>query len=524
MMTGVRTADNRRLASPAKNTDPRMLLVLLLDSYGVGVFSSRKIRQRCVTDAAFRVIVGEDIPDVRRVAEFRARHLQHLQALFLEVLMLCREAGLLKVGRLSPDGTKIPAFSEIASRHCLSSNRAMSDDRMGPEAERLQQEIDALLARADSADADDDGQFGDLADDDIPDELKRRETRLAKILAAKAALEEAARQQARDHVEPREAEGRHPRTHPDDAVPDPKAQRNFTDPESKIRRTSNTGFDPCGNAPAVANEQQIILAADVTDQANDVRQTLPMTEQAIANLAAAGVDENIQAFTADTGYFSEDNLLAVDANERIDEAFIATGRQQHNEATPHSPVGRPPQNLTAKERMARRNRTKKGRAEYARRKAIIEPALFSRNEIQWADQSLPRLSQIPPARPAANAGGMEAGVPGSQLAEVVPERCACARLNRPSKSRFSQKVGRTAAPKPAWPSPLPSELTRVTQSQSDDPQKIKLPDSSACNRHHLPGQTPRTRHRRHSDAPARRSGTVADFRRRERQAARPTVV
>ena len=309
------------------------------------MFSSRKIRQRCVTDAAFRVIVGEDIPDFRRVAEYRARHWKPLQALFLEVLVLCRAAGLLKVGRLSLDGTKIPAFSEIASRHCLSSNRAMSDDRMGPEAERLQQEIDALLARADSADADDDGQFGDLADDDIPDELKRRETRLAKILAAKAALEEAARQQARDHVEPREAEGRHHRhhrTHPDDAVPDPKAQRNFTDPESKIRRTSNTGFDPCGNAPAVANEQQIILAADVTDQANDVRQTLPMTEQAIANLAAAGVDENIQAFTADTGDFSEDNLLAVAANERIDEAFIATGRQQHNEATPHSPVGRPP--------------------------------------------------------------------------------------------------------------------------------------------------------------------------------------
>ena len=329
--------------------------------------------QRCVTDAVLRVIVGEDIPDFRRVAEYRARHLKHLPALFLEVLVLCRAAGLLKVGRLSLDGTKIKAFSEIASRHGLVSNRALSYDRMGPEAERLQREIDALLARADSADAADEGQFGDLADDDIPDELKRRETRMAKILAAKAALEEAARQQARDHVEQMEAEGRNHRTHPDDAVPDPKAQRNFTDPESKIMLTSNKGFDQCGNAQAVANEQQIIIADDVTDQANDVRQTIPMTQQAIANLDAAGVDENIRAFTADTGYFSEDNMLAVDANERIDEAFLATGRQKHNAATPHSPVGRPPKTLTAKERMARRNRTKKGRAEYARRKAIIEP-------------------------------------------------------------------------------------------------------------------------------------------------------
>lgn len=344
---------------------PRMMLTLLLYSYSVGVFSSRKIMQRCVTDAAFRVIVGEDIPDFRRVAEYRARHLKHLQALFLEVLILCREAGLLKVGRLALDGTKIKAN---ASRH-----KAMSYDRMGPEAERLQQEIDALLARADSADAADDEQFGDLADDDIPDELKRRETRLAKIIEAKASLEEAARQKARDHVEQMEAEGRTHRTNPDEAVPDPKAQRNFTDPESKIMLTSNKGFDQCGNAQAVANEQQIIIAADVTDQANDVRQTIPMTEQAITNLDATSVKENIQAFTADTGYFSEDNMLAVDANERIDAAYIATGRQKHNEETPSSPVGRPPKNLTAKERMARRNRTQKGKEEYARRKAIIEP-------------------------------------------------------------------------------------------------------------------------------------------------------
>jgi hypothetical protein len=281
------------------------------------------------------------------------------------VLVLCREAGLLKVGRLSLDGTKIKAN---ASR-----NKAMSYDRMGPEVERLQQEIDALLVQADAADAVDDGQFGDLADHEIPDELKRRKSRVAKILEAKEALEEAARQKAQDHVDKMEAEGRKHRTNPEEAVPDPKAQRNFTDPESKIMKTSNKGFDQCGNAQAVANEQQIVIAADVTDQANDVRQTVPMTDQTIDNLDDAGVTENIGAFTADTGYFSEDNMNALDANERIDNVFIATGRQKHNDNVPDSPRGRAPKDLTAKQKMARRNRTKKGRTEYARRKVIIEP-------------------------------------------------------------------------------------------------------------------------------------------------------
>ena len=294
---------------------PRMMLVLLPSSYSVGVFSSRKIMQRCATDAAFRVIVGDDIPDFRRIAEFRARHLKHLQRLFQEVLVLCREAGLFKVGRLSLDGTTIKAS---ASR-----NKAMSYDHMEPKAAQLQQEIDALLTLADDADAADADQFGDLASDEIPEELKRREDRLAKIFEARAALEEAARQNAQDHVEKMETEGRKHRTNPDEAVPDPKAHRNFTDPESKIMKTSNKGSDQCGNAQVVANEQQIIIA-------NDVHQAVPMTEQTIANLDDAGVTENIGAFTADTGYFSEENMNAIDSNDRIDNAFIATGRQKHN--------------------------------------------------------------------------------------------------------------------------------------------------------------------------------------------------
>ena len=361
---------------------PRMMLVLLLYSYCVGVFSSRKIMKRCETDVAFRIIVGEDIPGFRRIAEFRKRHLEHMQPLFLEVLVLCREAGLLNVGRLSLDGTKVKAN---ASRH-----KAMSYDRMTSEVVRLQEEIDQLLAQADAADDSDDDQFGDLRGDEIPDELARRESRLQKIEEAKAALEDQAREKAAVHAAKMEAEGRNHRTSPEDAVPKPKDQRNFTDPESKIMKTSNKGFDQCGNAQAVANEQQVIIAADVTDQANDVRQTVPMTDQTIDNLDDAGVTENIGAFTADTGYFSEENMEALDANERIDHVFVATGRQKHNEGVPSSPKGRPPNDLSAKQKMARRNRTKTGRKEYARRKAIIEPVFGQIKHCQGFRQFLLR--------------------------------------------------------------------------------------------------------------------------------------
>jgi flagellar biosynthesis GTPase FlhF len=195
-----------------------MMLVLLLYAYCVGVFSSRKIMAGCETDVAFRVIVGDDIPDFRRIAEFRRRHLAHMQALFLEVLALflevlalCREAGLLKVGRLALDGTKVKAN---ASRH-----KAMSYDRMTVEEERLQQEIDELLAQAEAADAADDKQHGDARGDELPVELARRETRLEKIRAAKAALEEQARQKAAEHAAQQESAGRTPRKDPTQQFP-----------------------------------------------------------------------------------------------------------------------------------------------------------------------------------------------------------------------------------------------------------------------------------------------------------------
>ena len=183
-------------------------------------------------------------------------------------------------------------------------------------------------------------------------------------------------------------------------------------------KTSNKGFDQCGNAQAVANEEQIIVAADVTDQANDSRQVEPMVKQTLENLDAVGVQENIRAFTADAGYFSEDNVARLEGNERIDAAYIATGRLKHHEQVPEAPKGRPPKDLTTKEKMARKLRTKKGRAAYARRKAIIEPPFGQIKHCRGFRQFLLRgLWQMqgewnvvaPAAAPASNARRLNAG-------------------------------------------------------------------------------------------------------------------
>lgn len=343
---------------------PRMMVTLLIYAYCTGVFSSRKIMARCQSDAAFRVIVGEEIPDFRTISDFRKHHLPVMRQLFEEVLLLCREAGLLKVGRLALDGTKVKAN---ASRH-----KAMSYDRMTQEEERLRQEIDELLQQAESTDDQEDSRHGqDRTGEELPDELARRETRLKKIEAAKAALEAAARQKARDHAAQLEAAGKTPRKDPEAAVPDPKAQRNFTDPDSRIMKTSNKGFDQCGNAQAVVNEAQIIVAADVTNQTNDVQQVIPMLEQTRENLESAGVEQKPQRVLADAGYFSEDNVAAA-AGMEID-PFIATGRQKHHEKIPPAPKGRIPKDLSPKQRMARKLRTKQGRETYSKRKGMIEP-------------------------------------------------------------------------------------------------------------------------------------------------------
>ncbi len=344
---------------------PRMMLTLLIYCYATGTFSSRRIMQRCEEDVACRVIVGEDVPDFHAISEFRRRHLAAFQTLFVEVLKLCAAAGLMKVGRLALDGTKVKAN---ASRH-----KAMSYGRMKEEEQRLSREIAELLAQAESSDQADDEQHGlDRRGDELPKELQRRETRLAKIREAKAALEAEARAAAVAENDERAAAGKPPKHVDLDAVePEPKAQRNFTDPESKIMKASNKGWDQCGNGQIIVTQEQIIVAADVTNQANDVRQVVPMIAQTMANLPAAEVAEQPQELLADADYFSEQNVATLDAHEI--EAFIATQRLKHHEQPPDVPEDELPDNLTPKQRMAHKLRTQRGRATYQERKGMVEP-------------------------------------------------------------------------------------------------------------------------------------------------------
>lgn len=368
---------------------PRMMVTLLLYSYCLGAYSSRRIQKLCERDAAYRVIVGDDVPNFRTISDFRKLHLTELQGLFVQVLQLCVEAGLVKVGVVSLDGTKIKAN---ASRH-----KAMSYEYMQKEEERLRKEIAELLGKAQSADDAEDALHGrDARGDELPEELARRETRLAKIQEAKQALEEQALAAAQAEEERRRIEdeahrqaGESPRPRkPVDPTPDPKAQRNFTDPESKIMKVANKGFDQCGNAQAVANEEQVILAADVTAEANDKRQVKPMVGQAQENLEAAGVEEKIGALDGDSGYYSEDNVSFLES-EKID-AYLATERLKHHEKVALASEGDVPQDLTPKQKMAHKLRTKKGRETYARRKGMIEPIFGQIKQVRGFRQFLLR--------------------------------------------------------------------------------------------------------------------------------------
>jgi transposase len=327
---------------------PRMMTKVLLYAYATGTYSSRKIARRLVEDVAMRFLAAGNEPDFRTLSDFRKRHSAALAGLFTQVLRLCRRAGLVKLGQVAIDGTRIKAN---ASKH-----KAMSYGRMGEKEAALQAEIAELLRRAEQADRDEDARYGpDRRGDELPAELARRESRLKKIREAKAALEAEAREQAAQAGKD-----------PDHATPAPKAQRNFTDPESKIQKTSD-GFIQGYNAQAAVDAHaQVIVAQDVTPMAADVGELLPQVTAIGRTLR-----QRPTQVLADAGYCSEENLHEL-ARRDID-AYIATGRQPHGDWLAPAPRGRPPAGLTRRERMARKLRTLAGRAVYARRKAIVEP-------------------------------------------------------------------------------------------------------------------------------------------------------
>lgn len=362
--------------------DVTMMVTLLVYAYCVGVCSSRKIAAACERNLAFRAIVGQAPPDFRTISDFRKIHRAAFRPLFLEVLRLAGAMGLVKLGNLSTDGTKLGAN---ASRH-----KAMSYGYMTKDIARLEAEIDQLLQQAEQIDAEQDAALGSRRGDELPEELKRREERLAKIREARARLEAEARVKAQAEQERRDAEqaqraaegrqrrGKEPA--PVDSTPADRAQTNFTDPEAKIMKQSHKGFDYSYNAQAVVDaEAQIIVAAEVTTQANDKQQGVPLARAALENLTAAAIDlpRSVEGEpvpipnTADAGYFSEQAVAELEMMGL--DPYIATGRQKHHAAAAPSVDGACPPTASPQEKMRHKLQEAKGRLLYAARKHIVEP-------------------------------------------------------------------------------------------------------------------------------------------------------
>ena len=359
---------------------PVMMVRLLLYGYCIGVSSSRQIERKSYEDVAFRYLSANEHPDHSTLSEFRKRHLSALAGLFLQALQLCQKAGLVKLGHVAVDGTKLQAN---ASKH-----KAMSYGRMSEAEQKLQAEVEELLRRAEEADAAEDAKFGKgQRGDQLPEELGRRESRLKKIRAAKAELEAEAKQKAAAQkaaaeakiAERREQEartgkkpgGRDPQVpDPEQAVPDPKAQRNFTDPESRIMPDgANKGSFVQGYNVQIAvdGEAQVIVAAEMTQETNDKQQLAPMLGQVERNLGAKP-----EAVSADAGYASEAQL----SDERVQgiDLHVATGRQKHGDPSATASEPSPPaEGASAMTQMRQKLKTEAGRAVYRMRKAIVEP-------------------------------------------------------------------------------------------------------------------------------------------------------
>ncbi|WP_370360735.1 IS1182 family transposase [Catenulispora sp. MAP12-49] len=365
--------------------DPRLMVRLLIYGYTTGVRSSRAIERKCTDDVAFRYLAAGAGPDYRSISRFRARHLDALADIFTQSLHLAQKLGMVKMGRVALDGTK---WAANASKHKANSYARLVDKEQQVEAEiaELEAAAAALLADAAAVDAAEDARFGpDGKDTDLPAELDRREKRLARLQAARAQIEAEAAAKAAAHAEElaRKKAKRTGREPDDDEIdqvrrqadakarPKDKAQANFTDPESRIMKNSDGAYIQAYNGQAVVDDaHQIITAADVTTNPADALFYTAMLDQSAAN---TGIHPR-QAL-ADAGYCSEANLQAAAKRkeEHGTDTFMATGRLAHDEQVPPTPRGRIRKDATLRERMARKLRTKPGRAAYARRKAIVEP-------------------------------------------------------------------------------------------------------------------------------------------------------
>ncbi len=365
--------DDYKEARGAPSYDPRLMLKLLVLGYSHGVTSSRELERRCQQDVAYMFLTAQAAPDFVVISRFRKRHLEAFTALFTQVLGLCAQAGLVSLGNVALDGSKIRAS---ASRH-----RAMSYDRMVRAEAELATEVEALLAEAERTDAAEDAVHGERRGDELPAELARREGRLAAIRKAKADLEAEHAAKARVKAEQTSAKQGADETEQaaageqaaGSAVVPAKAQRSFTDPDSRIMKASDGSFHYCYDAQTVVDEDsQVILHTKLVTSGADAPELPTALTDLVEALQAAGIEQSPKTLLADAGYFSEANVEA--AIEAGIDPLIARGRQKHGQKPPAAPRGRIPKGLTPKQLMSRKLSTNKGKAAYARRKAIVEPA------------------------------------------------------------------------------------------------------------------------------------------------------
>ena len=351
--------------------DPQMMVSLLLYAYCLGVRSSRQIEKACEVDVAFRVITANQKPDYSTVCRFRSQNEEELGILFTQVLRLCAEAGLVKAGVVALDGTKVKANAS------LSANRT---------EEHIEAEVRKMLAEAREKDEEEDRLFGkDSRGDEIPEELKDRRSRLARLKECRERLaqekeekvqcqaEKIEKRQAEEEAIGRKKRGRKPKEVVNVMQEEAKTKANVTDPDSRIMKT-RSGYIQGYNAQAVVGRGQIIIAADVTQEENDVHRLHPMTEKAQQELKAVGIEKGIKRELADAGYWSEDNV--VNASLTDPEFLIATTKdwkQRKAMRDQEAPRGRIPKQLSVRDRMERKLLTKRGRTLYKLRGQIVEP-------------------------------------------------------------------------------------------------------------------------------------------------------
>jgi transposase len=345
---------------------PKTMVALLMYAYCTGVVSSRRIERACYVDVAFRVVCGNLAPDHTMIARFRARHEKALKSLFTASLRLCAKAGMTSVGLVAVDGTKMAAPASMA--------RNRSKDS-------LDKAVEEMFASAEAADASEDAEHGEDRGDEPPAVLRGRADRRRRFKAAKQKLDaelEAEKKAHQEHLAKRAAEeaqrgsklrGRKPKA-PQDKAGHKQKKVNTTDPESGVMSTAK-GFVQGYNAQAVANDEQVVVSAEVTDEHNDLTQLHPMIEASNASLAEAGIEDRPEKLLADAGYASEENFAALD--DQDPDCYVATRNMKKNPSPRTGRRGPLKKDATLVDRMDRKVSTKKGNALYRRRQQLIEP-------------------------------------------------------------------------------------------------------------------------------------------------------